>query len=90
MKIWKFKLEITDSQTVTMPIGYEIISVQNQNEKACIWAICDDETERYSQCRIRCFGTGQEMGDFSMRKNLFIGTVQFNNGALVFHFFEEI
>ena len=80
--IWKYVLELTDTQTVEMPDGAEILSVANQGDSACIWAIVDPEQEKRTRT-IEIFGTGHPVPSASRR---FIGTALF--GPLVFHFFE--
>ena len=36
-KIYKYELEITEIQTVEMPVGAEILCVQFQDEALCLW-----------------------------------------------------
>ncbi|HXJ14709.1 MAG TPA: hypothetical protein VNH19_20725 [Candidatus Limnocylindrales bacterium] len=86
--IWKFKLAITDSQDVMMPLDAEIISAQNQpGVGLCLWAICDTSKPTVRR-RIDIFGTGNAI-EFEF-PNRFIGTVQEYGGALVWHVFERI
>lgn len=37
--IWKFPLEIADSQSVVMPSGARILSAQMQGSTLCLWAV---------------------------------------------------
>lgn len=41
--IWKFKIDTTDEQTVRMPKGSEILTIQTQVGIPHIWALCDIE-----------------------------------------------
>ena len=84
MRIWKFELAITDLQTVLMPKGAKLLDVQVQNERCCLWALCDENAPKVER-RIAIYGTGyQVLGDTLE----YIGTFQMQGGSLVFHAFE--
>lgn len=84
MTIWKFNLEITDKQTIHMPNGAHILSVQEQSGELCMWAMVDPE-EEYMPRKFRIFGTGHPI-DLDGDNSGFVGTVQCKNG-LVWHVF---
>lgn len=87
--IWKFSLQITDRQTVTMPVGANILSVQDQVGGLQLWAIVNPDAER-EQRVIEIVGTGNPMVDIE-KENLarfHIATVQVRGVALVWHVFE--
>lgn len=44
-RIYKYELQVTDNQNIMLPIGSKILTVQNQNEKACLWALVDPNNE---------------------------------------------
>jgi hypothetical protein len=80
--IWKYELRVVDHQTVQMPIGARILTVQVQRDALCLWAIVDQEAKR--ETRIFCiFGTGER---FNRPDATYIGTVQ--DGDFVWHVFE--
>ena len=54
--IWKFELETTENQTLKMPIGAEILTVQMHFDKPCLWALVDPKAEREDRF-IETFGT---------------------------------
>lgn len=92
--IYKYTLEITDYQIIDLPEGANILSVQTQpppygdiREQLCMWVQVDTENSLIPR-RIRIFGTGNPMTYEHDLK--FIGTVQMNNNALVWHIFENI
>lgn len=85
--IWKFQLETTDTQVIQMPIGSEILCVQTQKEKPCIWVLVNPEKQQELR-NIDIFGTGHEISDSIERS--YLGTYQLNSGPLVFHVFERI
>lgn len=84
MKIWKFKLDITDEQTVEMPAGARILSVQMQQGDCCLWALCN-ENAAYERRHIAIYGTGNPMPD---DPGAYLATFQLHSGATVFHAFE--
>ena len=81
--VWKFRLVMTDVQSVQMPMGAEILTVQMQGEQCCLWALCEPENVTHSRT-ILIHGTGHPVGDIAR----YIGSVQMMGGALVFHVFE--
>ena len=86
--IWKYPLEFEDVQTIQMPIGAEILTVQIQDGKPCLWAEVDADDKVSAEPRfIQIFGTGQyNMGMSWDRK--YIATFQIMK--LVYHVFEYI
>lgn len=82
MTIWKYELQLTsEPQTVQMPHIGEVISVQNQNNQICFWALVDSERKLVPR-RFLVVGTGQE---FDEGYTKFISTVQI--GPFVWHVF---
>jgi len=84
-RIWKYPLRVTDSQTITIPKGSEILSVQEQAGNPTLWVLVDDRLVTYSRRTFRIYGTGHALPEDPGK---FIGTVQLNN-ARVWHVFEE-
>jgi len=85
--IWKFELDARDIQRIEMPESAEILCIQVQNLKPCIWALVEPENAKVKRT-FEIFGTGQSMNNDRDRK--YIGTYQINNGMYVFHVFERI
>lgn len=80
--IYKYQLKTTDQQTITMPVGSEILSLQIQFGNPCIWVKVDTDNEvRYRT--FVTFGTGHPLPENDLE---FIGTYQ--TGQFVFHVFE--
>lgn len=88
--IWKYSLQITDRQTVTMPVGAEILSVQDQAGGLQLWAVVVPEEERREKRVIEIVGTGNPMADVLAEglSRCHLATVQARGGALVWHVFE--
>ncbi len=84
--IWKFLLEVTDTQDVKMPRGARILTVDVQHGTPCLWALVDGEQPRESR-HIQMYGTGHS---FDPVPSDYIGTFQLSGGSLVFHVFENI
>lgn len=83
MTVYKYPLVLDDRQTVMMPEGARLLSVQLQGGKICLWAIVDPSSRPQARC-IRIAGTGHPIEDGLA----FIGTVQTVGGVLVWHVFE--
>lgn len=84
-RIWKFPLEIAYIQTLNMPAGAEILTVQMQGDKPQLWAFCDTLTEVKERRGIMIYGTGTAVPP---EQGKYIATFQMSNGELVFHAFE--
>lgn len=84
--IWKYELKTTDVQQVYMPIGAEILTVQTQLERPCLWALVDPQAEKETR-GIMIYGTGHPVPT-EPYPHKYIGTYQLSDGSLVFHVFE--
>lgn len=88
-QIWKFPIEQKDRIRVTMPIGAEILTVQEQRDHPCIWALVDPNAQREERI-FEVFGTGHEINYDMGVERKYINTFQLAEGDLVFHLFERI
>lgn len=86
MKIFKYPLEITDEQEVTLPYNSKILSCQMQNELLQLCALVDETTDVFVEKIIRIIGTGNPIDDYDPTNFKFISTVQDTHG-LVWHIF---
>ena len=82
--IWKFQLEITDNQSVSIPSGYELLAVQTQNETPCLWALVNPKNKE-ENLKIRIIGTGHPIEKSFNGK--YLGTFQVFGGGGIFHVF---
>lgn len=87
--IYKYPFETSDVVELEIPEMAEILCVQTQAGKPCIWAKVDTEEIIEAPRRFRIFGTGHNLGGSADRLK-YVGTYQINCGYLVFHVFEEI
>ncbi len=84
--IWKFELTDSDEQQIEMPEGAQILSVQMQNNKPCLWALVNPDPQIKKEKRIiELKGTGHAIYGTG---RTFIGTFQW--GDFVGHVFEYI
>ena len=85
--IWKYELDITDSQTLEMPINADILTVQIQRETAQLWALVNPELSKENRY-IQIYGTGHNVTEDLDLK--YISTIQLQSGDLIFHIFEVV
>ncbi len=85
MKIWKWTLQLIDLQTIKMPIGAKMLTVQIQYGNPQLWALCDPEEPTEGR-HIAIYGTGNPVPDIVGQQ--YIATFQLCNGELIFHVFE--
>ncbi|WP_185246652.1 hypothetical protein [Chryseobacterium bernardetii] len=82
--IYKYQLKTTDQQTITMPVGSTIISLQIQNGIPCIWAEVDT-LQNVGDRTFVTFGTGHPLPENPL---VYVGTYQLEEGNLIFHVYE--
>lgn len=82
--IWKFTLQ--PQCELEMPKGAQILSVREQGEDICLWALVDPAAEKVTR-KFCGFGTGHDVPDGDMR---FVGTAHLYGGSMVFHVFEVL
>lgn len=86
-KIFKYQLANHGVRHIEMPIDAVILSVREQNNIACLWALVD--TSKQLENRVfDIYVTGEEITVPEQKR--FIGTVLLNNGDFVVHVFEII
>ena len=85
LTIFKFQLQVTDTQVLTVPAGATPICVQTQNGEPCIWMKVLNE-EAHRKMVIFIHGTGHQITSPSAK---YLDTFQMREGALVFHVFWE-
>lgn len=85
--IWKYELETLDLFGLDMPRGAEVLTVQMQKGKPCLWAVVDTGNDKENRT-FAIHGTGHDVNNADSKK--YIGTYQLMGGDLVFHMFELI
>ena len=82
--VYKYDLEIVYEQTVQMPAGAVVLTVQMQHDRPRIWVRCDPSKPTVDR-KFYTHGTGHRIMDVTAQ---YVGTYQTHNGALVLHVFE--
>ena len=88
--VWKYPLNITDTQEVWMPPGAKALTVQVQQGVPCLWALVDDVArhEDFVPRRVHVHGTGHLVEDgFGLDYISSFQTQILGAGVLVFHVF---
>lgn len=84
--IFEYTLPKATPATIEMPQGATILVAQNQSEAVVIWAEVDTELPLETRTFVTAL-TGQPL---PRGKKQFLGTVQLQGGALVFHVYEML
>lgn len=84
MLIWKYTLLLQDRQSVPMPAGAKILTVQMQGSDIRMWALVEPY-KALEPREIAIYGTGNFLPD---NPGVYIGTFQMEKGMLIFHAFD--
>lgn len=84
-KVFKYNLGVGEQQLV-LPTGADILAFNNQHDRPVLWALVDPDAPTEART-FRITGTGHVIEE-KPRELSYIGTAQFNDGALVLHLFE--
>ncbi len=77
-------------QSIQMPWGAQIVSIQAQRDVITIWAIIDDEEARKDTRDFWVIHTGSQIHEpKSGMKLYFLATVVMDSRGMVYHIFEE-
>lgn len=87
--IYKYPLEVVDSQVITLTTDADVLTVQVQNNQPVLWALVRTDIEAHQQRRIRMIGTGHEINPSPTERLMYLSTIQLRDGALVLHVFEQ-
>lgn len=88
-RVLKYTVPYFRSFSVEMPKGAKILSVQDQDGEAFMYAICDPEAELERRWFI-AYGTGQEiLGSDDNGSIKYIATYQLRDGKVTYHLFEH-
>jgi hypothetical protein len=86
LKIYKYPIEVIDSQELKLPKGARILTLQTQHDVPYIWAMVNPDEKRTERWQFVTHGTGHDVTpDIAMFTHL--STYQLQGGAFVFHAF---
>jgi hypothetical protein len=86
LTIWKYSLQFEELQEVTLPKGSKILTVVNQRDVACLYALVDPNESKFENHKVWCHGTGHKVEPEGKR---YLATAIFLGGGLVLHYFCE-
>ncbi len=93
---WKYKLEITDEQSVMLPNGAQVLSVAVLYNELFLYALGEPSERPEDTCVVRIYGTGHPVeggvpDPFTRlpesERRTFLGTCVTHGGQLVWHVF---
>ena len=84
--IYKYAVTPESVNTIPMPKGAQVLTVQDQQGKPQIWALVDPDAELVKRFFL-LVGTGTPIKLILSKKD-YVGTFQMGSGDLVFHLFE--
>lgn len=84
--IWKFTFPISDSFTLSLPVGAKFLHLAVQDTVPCMWFLVDS-TARTVERRFQLRGTGHDCAGLGDRQHL--GSFMLHGGSLVFHLFDD-
>lgn len=87
-KVYKYPIPAEDYFYLDLPRGAKILSVQEQNKKACLWVLIEKATPTVKRF-FRLAGTGDYIKESSDKLN-FVGTFQLLDENFVGHLFEIV
>src|SRR4029078_2327986 len=83
--IYKYRIPITDEGALSLPIGAEFLSAQQQHEAISVWYLVDPYV-KLEKTRYRIYGTGHQVLE-PLDELHYLATVQV--GEYVWHLFKE-
>lgn len=84
--IFKYTLSGRPRETVYMPEGAQVLTVQVQKDDPQLWALVDPDAPLRTRM-FHTYGTGHQIEADNLS---YVGTYQIDSGTLVLHVFEEI
>lgn len=86
-KIYKYEIDLTDEQVITLPESAKILSIIEQRNHIMLYALVDIEhVNTTTNKKIRIVGTGQQFPDSELWD--FVSTVSLDGGLFVWHVFK--
>lgn len=87
--IWKFPLHVVGINRLQIPDGYEVLTVQSQNNTPCLWILVNPESPKVD-CMFETFGAGHSIHYDMGVERKYVGTYQLDGGEFVGHVFERL
>ena len=87
-KIYKYSLKAEDEQTIYLPAGFEILSIQEQWDKLQMWVLVYPNAIVVPR-KFRIFGTNQPLHGTNLAGYKYVNTVILTEVNLVCHVYIE-
>ena len=88
-KIYKYTCNVFN-EPFKIPGFIKILSVEEQNETIVFYVLVDTDSTDERIMEYEIIGTGHPIKDDIIENFNFIGTIKFQNGALMFHAFAKV
>jgi hypothetical protein len=88
--VYKYDLSVDDRVELALPLGAEVLTVQEQHGKPRLWALVDPESETFTRRIFVYVGTGHTHPAEYFENLKYITTFQMLGGKLVWHVFEDV
>lgn len=85
--IWKFELELKESQEIKLPSPARILSCQFQHGLLMLWAVVNPDLPMHRRT-VYIVGTGHPIPNVVPID--YVGTVQQGEGRFIWHVFAEV
>lgn len=87
--ILKHPLNIVVQQVVHLPVEAQVLSIEVQNDRLCMWALCEDAAFRQTKAvEVVMITTGMPgVPEDILITHHFMGTKMLSNGGFVVHAF---
>lgn len=87
-KVFKYELSYqTDLINVELPIGAEVLTIDTQKNKLCLWVSVDPDELVMEIRQFRIAGTGHSIYEEPLK---YINTIQIYDGDIILHLFEVL
>ena len=85
-RVYKYELSSQEEQSIEIPRGGQILSVQVQHNLPQMWVLVNPGNPSVER-RFSVYGTGHDIVNDALE---YVGTFQLLGGRLVFHVFERL
>ncbi len=87
--VYKYSFPVNDEISLELPIGAEVLTVQDQRDTPQLWALVDTQEDRKEIRTFVYIGTGHKHPKEFWLGLKYITTFQQLDGSLVWHVFER-
>lgn len=85
--IWKYRLDVSDEISVSMPVGAKVLTARDQGDDICVWALVDQDQMQMRAKTFIVVPTGRQIDERGLS---YVGTAYIRGGRPIFHIFERL